>query len=98
MGVLLMRHCRHFALYFNKLRTVGCRRLLTNARWRMGVEEIDLRGDRLPFAAVEIGWYACQCGHVGFVPGPPERLTPELEASVYEVRDCPACDIHLRRP
>lgn len=91
LGVLLMRHCRHFALYAQKLVAVGCRRLLTNARWGMGVELIDLQAERRPFAAVTMGWYACLCGGVGFVPGPPEQLTPELEIFIHEVGECPAC-------
>ena len=91
LGVLLMRHCRHFRLYFAKLVAVGCRRLVTNARWRLGVEVIDLSAPRKPFQEVDIGWYACRCGATGFVPGPAERLTPTREAMVHEVTGCPAC-------
>lgn len=90
-GVLLMRHCTQFRLYVEKLMAVGCRRLLTNARWRLGVEVIDLMADRIPFAAVTLGWYACLCGATGFVPGPAEHLRPALEAIVHEVIACPAC-------
>jgi hypothetical protein len=43
IGVLLMRHCTHFNVYANKLRSLGCRKLFTNARWRMAVETIDLQ-------------------------------------------------------
>ncbi len=91
LGVLLMRHCTHFRLYADKLVQVGCQRLITNARWRLGVEVIDLRAPRMPFDHLAMGWYACWCGTVGFVPGPAERLTPALEAIVHEVADCPAC-------
>lgn len=91
VGVLLMRHCRHWALYADKLRAVGCTRLLTNARWRLDVERVDLSAPCLPFEQVTMGWYACRCGAVGFVPGPPEAWTPELETTVYEVAACPQC-------
>jgi hypothetical protein len=91
LGVLLMRHCRHFQLYAQKLLEAGCRRLLTNARWGMNVELIDLLADRPPFSAVSMGWYACICGAAGFLPGPAEQLTPELETIVYEVKECPNC-------
>ena len=47
-AVLLMRHCRHFALYRRKLETIGCARLITNARWGMDVECIDLTRAPLP--------------------------------------------------
>jgi SAM-dependent methyltransferase len=90
-AVLLMRHCQQFGLLFEKLVAAGCRRLITNARWRTGVELIDLRSSRIPYSAVSMGWYACGCGATGFVPGSPERLTAELEITVYEVKDCPVC-------
>jgi hypothetical protein len=90
-GVLLMRHCTHFRLYADKLRAAGCHRLVTNARWRMGVEVISLQGPRVPFEKVILGWYACDCGSVGFKPGPAGQLTPELEATIHEVADCPNC-------
>ncbi|RME48898.1 MAG: class I SAM-dependent methyltransferase [Chloroflexi bacterium] len=91
VGVLLMRHCEHFRLYVEKLRSVGCRRLITNARWRMGVEVVDL-GDSLPFEEVRAGWYACKCGAVGIVPGtgPDDFATPE-DMIAQEVEWCPAC-------
>jgi hypothetical protein len=44
-AVLLMRHCTHFDLYVKKLQAVGCRTLITNARWRSGVEVIDLHAE-----------------------------------------------------
>lgn len=91
VATLLMRHCRHFGVLAGRLASAGCGRLITNARWRMGVELVDLAAPRVPFESVPWGWYACWCGATGFVAGPPERLTAEVEAVVYEVRGCPAC-------
>lgn len=91
VGVLLMRHCAHFTTYANKLKEIGSRRLITNARWRMSVESIDLHSPRASFDEVKIGWYACWCGAVGFKNGDPELLTPETEAIIYEIMDCPNC-------
>jgi len=76
-GVLLMRHCTHFRLYAEKLRDCGCSRLITNARWGMNVEVVDVYAARIPFEKVELGWYACWCGTVGFKPGAPEQISPE---------------------
>lgn len=90
-AVLLMRHCTHFRLYADKLRNAGCRRLITNARWRLGVEIINLLAAREPYSAVSQGWYACRCGHTGFVPGPAELLTSDIEIVIHEVDNCPAC-------
>jgi hypothetical protein len=90
LGVLLMRHCTCVGLYAARLRAVGCRHLVTNARWGLGVERVDL-ASRLPWTAVELGWYACACGQTGFVPGPPEELTAERIEHVAEVAWCPAC-------
>ncbi|GAB4487154.1 MAG: hypothetical protein Fur0016_18390 [Anaerolineales bacterium] len=91
-GVLLMRHCLHFRQYAEKLRTSGAQRLITNARWRMGVDVVELRPEaRLPYASLEMGAYACWCGAVGFKPGPVEILTPALLETTYEVVDCPHC-------
>ena len=90
-AVLLMRHCCSFRIYAEKLKAIGCRSLITNARWRVGVEEILLQAPRLPFAGFPLGWYACWCGWVGFKQGPADRLTPEVEAMVYEVIACPQC-------
>ena len=90
-AVLLMRHCQHFERYVRKLYVAGCQRLITNARWGLGVEIINLRLPRLLYAVLPMGWYACWCGATGFKPGRTERLTPELEAAVHEVIDCPAC-------
>lgn len=89
-AVLLMRHCTAFSLYLRKLRAAGCRRLFTNARWRMGVEEIDL-GPALSFEKVPLGWYACRCGAVGFREGPPEQIDATVLERVWEVEECPAC-------
>jgi hypothetical protein len=91
VAVLLMRHCTHFQLYAEKLRAAGCRWLLTNARWGLDVEKVDLWAERMPFTAVSLGWFACHCGHTGFVPGPPEKLTPDVADVVHEVYDCPNC-------
>jgi hypothetical protein len=90
LGVLLMRHCTHVGLYVARLRVVGCRRLVTNARWRMGVELMDLR-PRVAWDTMDIGWYACTCGQVGFIPGSPDQLTEERVEQVAEVEACPAC-------
>lgn len=90
-GVLLMRHCTHFKLYAEKLKAAGAQRLITNARWRLGVEVIDLQAPRQPFASVKIGRYACWCGAVGFVMGPAEDYTAEMDQIVTEVSNCPNC-------
>jgi hypothetical protein len=85
-GVLLMRHCQHFGEYFDRLQAAGCQRLLTNARWKSGVEVIDLTTSRLPFKEVREGWYACRCGATGYV-GQGERP----DRTPAEVASCPAC-------
>jgi len=90
-GILLMRHCTHFQLYAQKLRDCGCRRLITNARWGMNVEVVDLQAERISYNDMELGWYACWCGAVGFKPGASEKLIPETEAMIHEVIDCPSC-------
>jgi len=86
VAVLLMRHCQHFGLYVDKLRAAGCQQLLTNARWKSGVESIDLAHPGVPFGEVREGWYACRCGAVGYV-GQGERS----DSPPVEVIDCPAC-------
>ncbi len=86
VGVLLMRHCWHFGRYFDRLCAAGCRRLLTNVRWKDGVEEIDLTAPRLPFEQVLDGWYACRCGTVGYVGS-----GACVDALPVEVALCPAC-------
>ena len=93
-GLLLMRHCQGISTLADKLRSIGCRRLITNARWRVGVELIDLFSQPTPYATVAMGWYACRCGATGFVEGPPEKLTPQVESAVHEVISCPACQQH----
>jgi len=70
-AVLLMRHCRHFALYRAKLEAIGAARLITNARWGMDVECIELTRAPVPYDSLSMGWYACRCGATGFRPGPP---------------------------
>jgi len=90
-AVLLMRHCTHLALYAAKLAAVNCRWLLTNARWGLTVEKVDLRGERRPYHSLAMGWYACQCGATGFRPGPPKQLTTALAEQIHELSDCPNC-------
>jgi SAM-dependent methyltransferase len=82
VGVLLMRHCRHFRQIVDRLRAVGCQRLVTNARWGMSIEVVDLATGR-PFDQV-MGWYACKCGAVGLAGEPDDD-------QVTEVEHCPKC-------
>ncbi len=91
IGVLLMRHCPDVGLYVEKLRQAGASALITNARWRLGPEVITLNTERLPFEAVSMGWYACQCGATGFVSGPPEALDEDVYTRIHEVAYCPSC-------
>lgn len=91
-GILLMRHCLHFQLYASKLKDLGAEWLITNARWGFGVELVSLQDARRRYHEVELGWYACWCGAVGFMPGDVDKLTPEIEAQVFEVVDCPECN------
>ena len=91
VGVLLMRHCKHFALYASKLKSTDCKVLITNARWHLGVEIVDLQAARQSFNNIKIGKYACLCGAVGFIPGPVEEYTAEMDAKVFEVSECPQC-------
>lgn len=90
-AVLLMRHCTHLAWYWKKLMAISCPRLITNARWGMGIEVIDLTSPRYPYQSLSIGWYACSCGSKGFVPGQVEQLTQENMDLIWEVNTCPAC-------
>src|SRR4029453_356232 len=48
-GVVLIRHCTCFRLYADKLQKAGAVRLITNARWHMDVEEVNLSVQRKPF-------------------------------------------------
>ncbi len=91
IGVLLMRHCTQFRLYSEKLRTAGARTLITNARWHMSVEEVDLWEERKSFSDIGMGWYACWCGATGFKTGPAEQWSNELDSVTHEVADCPQC-------
>jgi hypothetical protein len=92
LAVLLMRHCTKFRHYAEKLRGIGCSRLITNARWRTGIEVISLHGQRENYFDFPLGWYACWCGEVGFKPGPVEELTYEVENLIHEVKVCPRCN------
>jgi hypothetical protein len=93
VAVLLMRHCTHYALYVERLRATSCRRLITNARWGMGVEVIDL-GPAAPFDSVDVGWYACRrCGAVGWTGDDAAAVNETTIAQVADVEGCPACDV-----
>lgn len=92
VGVLLMRHCTHFRFYSEKLRKAGAKRLITNARWRMSTEEVDLQVERVSYREVDMGWYACLCGGAGFKVGPAEQWSIEKDKLVHEVADCPQCN------
>lgn len=93
VAVLLMRHCTHYGLYVAKLRAADCRRLITNARWGMGVEVVDL-GPGDSFDARASGWYACRrCGAVGFAGDDPDGLTPETFELVNDFDGCPRCTL-----
>lgn len=94
-AVLLMRHCTHFSLYFDKLRATACQRLITNARWGMDVETINLITPRRSYQSLEIGWYACRCGNRGFKEGPPPALTEVIANQVWELDSCPLCTASL---
>jgi hypothetical protein len=96
-GVLMMRHCTCFQLYAERLQKAGATRLITNARWRMDVEVIDLLAQRKSFAEVEMGWFACLCGGTGFREGPVERWSFEMDRITNEVSSCPHCMEVLNR-
>ncbi len=91
VAVLMMRHCTCFHLYADKVLQAGATRLITNARWRMDVEEVDLWTPRLPFVDAAMGWYACRCGRTGFKEGPIEHWSMEMDRRINEVSDCPHC-------
>lgn len=85
-AVLLMRHCQHFKLYREKLERAGCKKLITNARWGMSVEMIDLTAPRIFYSELPGGWYACGCGAVGY------KVEPEVASDlIVEVANCPRC-------
>ncbi|MGD8997468.1 MAG: rRNA adenine N-6-methyltransferase family protein [Anaerolineae bacterium] len=86
VAVLLMRHCRHFATYLDRLQAAGCQRLLTNARWGSDVEAIDLTVPGLAFEDLCEGWYACRCGATGYV-----GTGTRPDSDPVEVVGCPAC-------
>ena len=90
VGVLLMRHCRHFKGYVARLRAAGCRRLITNARWGMDVECVSL-APQTPYRQAPPGWYACLCGAVGFKTAAVETLPTEALDTSCSVEDCPVC-------
>ncbi len=90
VAVLLMRHCTHFAAYARRLRQAGCLRLITNARWRVGVEAVDLEAG-VPWRVAPGGWYACRCGAVGFKALAAAELTAAQMQHTQEVLDCPRC-------
>ncbi len=90
VGVLLMRHCQHFATYYQKLTSIGAQRLFTNARWHMDSEEIDLTLKRFDFDKAPDGWYACACGTVGYKESSTDNNIPAAGA-IHEVKNCPHC-------
>jgi hypothetical protein len=90
-GVLMMRHCTNFRRYAGKLRSAGACRLITNARWHMSVEAVDLLAQRLPYDSAGVGWYACLCGAAGFKEGPAEQWSPDMDTVQHEVATCPQC-------
>ncbi|MBI4770424.1 MAG: rRNA adenine methyltransferase [Chloroflexi bacterium] len=91
VGVLLMRHCCHVGEYAARLRAAGCARLITNARWGMGVEIIDLHAPRAARAGIVAGWYACLCGGTGFIAAAPGCITAATLQQIHEVSACSAC-------
>jgi hypothetical protein len=90
-GVLMMRHCTCFRLYADKVRNAGAARLVTNARWRMDVEVVDLFAPRKRFTEADMGWYACLCGGTGFKEGLVEHWSFEMDKIMNEVSSCPQC-------
>jgi hypothetical protein len=87
----MMRHCTCFRLYAAKLQKAGATRLITNARWRMAVEEVNLFAQRRSFTEAGMGWYACLCGGTGFKEGPAEQWSFEMDRITNEVSGCPQC-------
>lgn len=90
-GVLMMRHCTCFPLYVHKLRDAGATRLITNARWRMDVEVVNLMSQPTPYAQTVTGWYACVCGGTGFKEGPVEGWSFKMDQEIHQVSGCPRC-------
>jgi SAM-dependent methyltransferase len=90
-GVLLMRHCTCFRLYAEKLQNSGAKCLITNARWGMHMEVVDLLVERKSFDEIPMGWYACICGGRGFKEGSAEHWSHEMDAITFEVSSCPQC-------
>ena len=90
-GVLLMRHCTCFRLYADKLRSAGATSLITNARWRLDVEIVDLVCPRMSHTDASMGWYACLCGGTGFKEGPVEHWSSDMDSIIHEVSSCPRC-------
>ena len=91
VAVLLMRHCQHYRLYVGKLRAAGCGRLITNARWGMGVEVIPLTPG-IPWREAQPGWYACRrCGAVGFIGEDATQIDARAIDAVQDVEGCPSC-------
>lgn len=90
-AVLLMRHCQDFGLYIQKLRACGCPVLITNARWRMGVEAISLSlSDH--YDPNRAGWSACmRCGAVQFILTEAAYDQPDIDTAVTNVEGCPQC-------
>ena len=95
VAVLLMRHCtrEHFVWYVKRLiETTACQRLITNARWKVGVEEMPIRSVRsVRYDPDRVGWYACRCGAIGFTADHPEAITSQALEEVMEVVQCPQC-------
>ena len=90
-GVVLMRHCTCFRLYAEKLRIAGATGLITNARWGMDTEFINLLVERISFYEFYMGWYACICGGRGFKEGPAQHWSSEMDSVTVEVSGCPQC-------
>jgi hypothetical protein len=93
VGVLLMRHCQHFGEYVFKLRAVGAKRLITNARWRVGVEQIALDQPRVSSENLDAGWFACLCGATGFAAHSPDAVNAEALERVTQLASCSNCHI-----
>ncbi|MCK4377388.1 MAG: rRNA adenine methyltransferase [Actinomycetia bacterium] len=91
IAVLLMRHCQHFMDYVIKLRSTNCKNLITNIRWKTGVESINLTVNGENFSQFKNGWYACKCGAIGFFSY--DNNIIEQNFPIHEVENCPHCGI-----